>query len=96
MLALWQIAHGQQLVARSWGDEFVLYNNLSGDTHLLDADSMDVLLQLRCAPASMADLVACFAGDMEPDDLIALPETVAALLAQLEKMYLVESVATPC
>jgi hypothetical protein len=77
MTALWQIARGQQLVARDWGDEYVL-------------------LQLRRAPASMADLVDCFAGDMEPDDLIALPETVAALLAQLEKMYLVVTVAAPC
>lgn len=96
MSQLWQIAAGQQLAAWGWEDEFVVYNNLSGDTHLLDADSMDLLLQLQRAPASIPDLVAAFSDGMEPDDVTALPDTVAMLLEQLNKLYLVESSARPC
>lgn len=96
MPALWQIAPGQQLASWGWGDEFVLYNNLSGDTHLLDADSVELLAQLQRAPASIDALVAQLADGVAPDDAQALPDTLATLLAQLEKLYLVELSATPC
>lgn len=104
MSELWQIAPGQQLAAWGWDDEFVLYNNLSGDTHLLDADSMALLASLQSAPASIDALVAQLSDGVEPDDLAALPDTMATLLAQLKKLYLVQSSlvcamdgsATPC
>jgi PqqD family protein of HPr-rel-A system len=86
----WRIAPGQQLAARGWNDEFVLYNNLSGDTHLLDGDSMALLANLQTGPASLAALVATFAGDIDPDDAAALPDTIATMLDQLAGLYLVE------
>ena len=96
---LWQIVPGQQLATRGWDDEFVLYNNLSGDTHLLDGDSMALLTHLQRAPASLAALVATFSDGLEPDDVTALPDTIATLLDQLGKFYLVEpfpAAALPC
>ena len=96
MPVLWQIAPGQQLASWGWNDEFVLYNNLSGDTHLLDADSVEVLAQLQYAPATIDALVAQLSDGIDPDDATALPDTLATLLAQLKKLYLVESSATPC
>jgi PqqD family protein of HPr-rel-A system len=91
----WRIAPGQQLAARGWNDEFVLYNNLSGDTHLLDGDSMALLAHLQAGPASLAALVAAFAGDIDPDDAAALPETIATMLDQLAGLYLVEPLIEP-
>jgi PqqD family protein of HPr-rel-A system len=93
---LWQIAPGQQLASWGWNDEFVLYNDLSGDTHLLDADSLELLVQLQRAPASIATLVTQLSDGVAPDDAAALPDTLATLLAQLQKLYLVELAATPC
>jgi PqqD family protein of HPr-rel-A system len=89
---LWRIAPGQQLAARGWEDEFVLFNNLSGDTHLLDADSMALLEQLQQGPSSAAALARTVAGDVHPDDAAELPETISSLLSQLKALYLVE----PC
>lgn len=43
----WRLVQGQLLLARRWGDEVVVYNDLSGDTHLLDASAMDLLLALQ-------------------------------------------------
>ena len=43
----WQIAPGQSLQHRHWGQEYVLYNDLSGATHLLDELAMSLLLALR-------------------------------------------------
>lgn len=96
MPELWCLAPGQQLASWGWDDEFVVYNNLSGDTHLLDRDSMEVLAHLQQGPASIAALVATFADGVEPDDLAALPDTMAALLGHLKKLHLVASSVTPC
>ena len=96
MPALWQVAPGQQLASWGWDDEFVVYNNLSGDTHLLDADSVELLALLQRAPATIETLAAQLTDGVAPDDAAALPDTLAALLAQLKKLYLVESSSTPC
>lgn len=88
---LWRIAPGQQLAARGWEDEFVLFNNLSGDTHLLDADSMSLLDQLQLAPASLDALAMALGSDLLPEDRAALPDTLATMLVQLKSLYLVES-----
>ena len=46
----WRLVPGQLLRARQWDDEFVVYNDLSGDTHLLDAAAMDILLRIASGP----------------------------------------------
>lgn len=54
----WQIAPGQSLRHRHWDDQYVLYNDLSGATHLLDAPAMELLLALRdgaLAPGELDD-----------------------------------------
>lgn len=96
MSPLWQISPGQQLASWGWDDEFVLYNNLSGDTHLLDADSIELLALLQRGPASIDGLVDHLRESIGPDDAAALPDTLAVLLAQLKKLYLVEDSAAPC
>ena len=96
MPGFWRIGPGQQLAARGWNDEFVLYNNLSGDTHLLDGDSMALLTHLQAGPASLAALVATFADGIDPDDAAALPETIATMLDQLAGLYLIEPLDPPC
>ncbi len=52
---MWKVATGQSLGHFGWNDEFVVYNSLSGDTHLLESFVMEVLLLLRDAgPMSTA------------------------------------------
>ncbi|WP_432377753.1 HPr-rel-A system PqqD family peptide chaperone [Duganella sp. P38] len=80
---MWRVSGGQQLRHRVWAPECVLYNDLSGDTHVLGADALALLLQLRACPASEADLARLLGYG---DDDAAL----AALLAQLENLSLVE------
>lgn len=100
MSVVWCIAPGQQLAAWGWDDEFVLYNNLSGDTHLFGEESIAVLTHLQQSPASFDALVAAFSDGLDPDDAAALPDTMTALLANLQNLFLVESrsatLATSC
>lgn len=78
----WQLLPGQLLSYRSWQDEYVLFNNLSGDTHLLGEAAIALLLDLRDG--------AIDADEIAGDDHAA----TRALLAQLAGLGLVESL--PC
>lgn len=91
MLAVWRVAPGQQLAAWGWDDEFVVYNDLSGDTHVLGGDSVAILQQLKRAPASIDFLVETFSVELNADDAESLPETMAVLLDHLLRIFLVET-----
>ncbi len=82
---MWQVLPGQSLHHRSWGDESVLYNDLTGDTHLLDADAIAVLLALQGGALALPALCAAL------DDAPA-PE-VEAVLAELTLISLVKKSA---
>ncbi len=85
---IWRLAPGQRLVHRCHDGECVLFNDLSGDTHLLDDLTLGLLQALGEAPQSTSALAG---GDpADPDTLAALDE----LLASLAALYLVEAV--PC
>lgn len=72
----WRLVAGQSLLHRGWDGAWVLYNDLSGDTHLLSDDALALLLALRD-------------GDIDADELAA-PE-LADLLASLRQLDLIES-----
>lgn len=92
MPVIWRIAPGQQLAYRGWDNEFVVYNDLSGDTHLLDGDAFALIEALRASPATIATLVTVCAGDVPADQLLDVTDTITALLAKLQHLFLVE----PC
>ncbi|CUI06511.1 HPr-rel-A system PqqD family peptide chaperone [Massilia antarctica] len=79
----WHVLPGQSLRHHSWDQEAVLFNDLSGDTHLLDADALAVLLAVQGGACDLAALrQALDAGDeAEP--------ALQALLAQLASISLI-------
>lgn len=84
----WQLCPGQLLQAYSWDElEFVLFNDLAGDTHLLDKDAIDVLHLLRAAPSDAGELAAKLQLDAEQSGALA------DLLPALAKLALIEPLA---
>jgi PqqD family protein of HPr-rel-A system len=83
---MWRVVPGQSLVFREWDGEAVLYNDLSGNTHLLDGAAIDVLQALRQRPADAATLAAGLAGHFEAsaDELSLMIEDMLAGLATLD------------
>jgi PqqD family protein of HPr-rel-A system len=83
---MWRVVPGQSLVFREWDGEAVLYNDLSGNTHLLDGGAIEVLQALRAGPADAATLAARLAGRFEADadELSAVIEDMLAGLAGLD------------
>lgn len=83
MAQRWRLAPGQTLLHRGWDGQYVVYNSLSGDTHLLTAEAMALLLALRDAEADAAALAR----------RLSLPaaDDAADLLADLQELDLVEA-----
>lgn len=91
---VWGLMAGQSLRTKTWdGAEYLLYNDLSGDTHLLDADALDLLLLLRTADSDEATLAAALTVAGDAIDAVAADE-VAAILAELARLSLVKR--RPC
>jgi PqqD family protein of HPr-rel-A system len=83
---MWRVTPGQALACREWDGEAVLYNDLSGNTHLLDGAALDLLHALRDQPADAATLAARLADhvDAGDDDLVSLIDDMLAALAGLD------------
>ncbi len=80
----WHVLPGQRLQYRQWEQEAVLFNDLSGDTHLLDADALALLLAVRDGAGDVAALRAALGAEDEADDVLQ------ALLEQLAAISLIE------
>ncbi|MFC0250937.1 HPr-rel-A system PqqD family peptide chaperone [Massilia consociata] len=88
---MWRVIHGQSLLYRRWDDEAVLYNDLSGATHLLGPAALCLLEALRAGPAGVDALSAVLLAEFEVD-ASSLPEELASLLDSLARLDLIE----PC
>jgi len=88
---LWRLKSGQSLRYRCWDEEAVLYNDLSGATHLLGPAALCLLDALRPGPASTAALASRLLDDFDIDD-DALGSELEALLGDLSELSLIE----PC
>lgn len=87
---LWRLISDHALHFRSWNDEFVVYNSLSGDTHLLGATAAHALLELRKAPSDAVALAASLAPLMQAEMNNELVFQIDQLLADLDKLALIE------
>jgi PqqD family protein of HPr-rel-A system len=90
---MWRVIPGQRLAFREWGGEAVLYNDLSGSTHLLDGAAIDVLQSLRAEPCA-ADALAARLADTFGASADALLPDIENLLTGLARLDLIEF--SPC
>lgn len=87
---MWRLMPGQGLTCREWDGEAVLYNDLSGNTHLLDGAALDLLQALREHPADAGQLAVRLGDrfDAGDDDLVAV---ICDMLSTLAGLDLIES-----
>jgi len=77
---------------RTWDGEVVVYNPLSGDTHLLDVLTGDLLRVIIAGPATVAALREAAATLLEVPDDDRLGQHVGEALAALDEAGLIELV----
>ena len=91
-MMLWRIIDDNALRLRFWDGEFVVYNALSGDIHILDDRAAHILQALQQAPADVLSLVQSFAAEWqcEPDD--DLLNEIEMTVSDMHALALVECV----
>jgi PqqD family protein of HPr-rel-A system len=88
----WRVISNDALHFRSWDDEVVVYNSLSGDTHLLGSTAAQILLNLQEAPSDAASLAESLAPFFQIAPGADLPLQIGELLADLNALALIERI----
>ncbi len=91
---MWRLTPGQTLCAQQFGDEFVLFNDFSGATHLLGAGAITLLDLLRAGPTPSSELNTALAAALGCARDRDFEVEAQDMLAQLAGLHLVEQV--PC
>lgn len=89
---VWQSAARPANPVRWWDGDCVVYNGLSGDTHVLDVVTGEVLRSVMNGPLRTDEIGRRLAGFLEvpADDRIA--DTVGKILHHLDELGLIEPV----
>jgi PqqD family protein of HPr-rel-A system len=90
--ATFRIFQNSKLFWRVWDDEFIIFHPLSGDTHLLDYFSAEVLKSIEDAPAECAEIAAFISRKFEIDLDEKLVDRIEELLSKFSKLNLIEPV----
>jgi PqqD family protein of HPr-rel-A system len=87
----WTLTSGCTLHWRDWGEEYIVFNDGPGDTHLLDPVSAEILKSLERDAHSIESLISrC--GDVLSADIGRSPTAVVSdVLRQLHALGLIES-----
>ncbi|WP_182915685.1 HPr-rel-A system PqqD family peptide chaperone [Massilia cavernae] len=88
----WRVIPGQALHHYAWDEQYLVFNNLSGDTHLLDAGAMQLLLAVHAAPATGPALASRLCAELQLDDAELLE--IPPMLDDLRALSLIE--LAPC
>jgi len=91
----WALSRPEDLLMRDWDDCGAVYDAASGDTHLVNALAIELLVLLRQKPSSEAELVRSLIDDMPDDTATAAAEQIASQLLWLQRLGLVQPIATP-
>ncbi len=94
---MWRTTPGQAFRLRQFNDpagpEFVVYNDLTGATHLLGEAAVHLIQVLRVGPATSADLCTALAAALECERDDSLARDADAVLEQLAGFFLIERAA---
>jgi PqqD family protein of HPr-rel-A system len=88
----WQLRNGQSLSMLAGEDESVVYNDQSGETHLLSAIAISLLQHLQHAPDDLSGICNSLSADWEFDADTELHRLVLTLADELDGLSFIE----PC
>ena len=89
---IWQCTGTSPLAIRSWGDDCMVFNPLSGHTHVLDYVGGLIVRTLCASELSGAELHQLIATELDLPPSDELAAQVDHVLAQLDENGLIEPV----
>lgn len=88
----WKIVSQDRLHWRVWDGEFVVYDNGSGDTHLLSPEGAEILHLLSKHPASVEQVVQHMALKLNVETDESLYAGTKNALTNLDQLGLIQPV----
>ena len=88
----WRVPVEGALPLKYWNGDYVVYNPLTGSTHVLDIVAGEVLKVIMAAPATTRELCRHVADFLEIPNDVRTAENVDAVLAALDELGLIEPV----
>lgn len=86
----WRLTVDGPLPFRCWDGDYVVYNPLSGNTHVLDIVTGEVLTSIMTTLARSSELCRHVADYLEVPNDAAVAEHVARILDALDRLGLIE------
>ena len=86
----WRITVGRALPFRAWDGDYVVYNPLSGNTHVLDIVTGEVLTTIMAGNVRGGDLCRRVADFLEVPNDPSVAEQVGKILIALDRLGLIE------
>lgn len=86
---LWQIAPGHALLLHTWGDEYVIFDKASGDTHLVSEPAGSLLECLQLGSASFEHLAKHVFGQTEILLKLESHQILKAMTEELTRLGLI-------
>src|SRR6185436_11881504 len=90
---VWRLSVASPLPLRVWDGEVVVYNPISGDTHMLDVVTGELLRAITAGPAAVESLRQAAAAFLDVPDDDQLGRHVGQALAALDELGLIELAA---
>ena len=90
---MWRLSRGSSLIWKAWDDEYVVFNAGSGNAHLLDALTGEVLKGLETTGADAGQLARVLAADLGVDPTEELERGIGRAIGQLHLAGLIERVS---
>lgn len=88
---MWSLTFPEKLCFRSWRDEelSVVYNTLSGDTHLVESPGIEILQLLTESHHTAASLASALSGIFQDHEETRLVQYIGATLLRLKEVGLI-------
>ena len=86
----WKTWGDRELEFRYWDGDYVVYNPLTGSTHVLDIVTGEVLKAISSGRGRVSELCQCVADFLEVPNDAGVAENVRGILDQLDELGLIE------
>ena len=85
----WEVPDANALAWRNWGDEFLVYNAASGQTHHLNFLAAEALRSLEAEAADVGELVRRLANQFEIAEGSPPLQMIDGLIRELDELGLI-------
>lgn len=88
-MTVWAALPGQALLWEQFGDDCLVYNAHSGETHFLNVSAAEVLKLLQTGPMDLHSMLAELQSVFDTDDEHALAQHISRVIQEFDHAGLI-------